>query len=197
MVTLKSLVITHSIVEDKTPLPPPKEDSAEEEALFAQEPTIEPPIRIDYGFNVKLGEGVFINSYCVIIDTCLVTVGARTLFGPNVNLYSGTHPLDPAVRNGIKGPETGKEIHIGEDCWIAGNVTILPGVTVGRGATVGAGSVVTKVLTYLSSPTNASALFFSNPAYMLTTETQDVPAFHVVAGNPAKVIRKIETSMTE
>lgn len=157
------------IVEDKTPLPPPKEDSAEEEALFAQEPTIEPPIRIDYGFNVKLGEGVFINSYCVIIDTCLVTVGARTLFGPNVNLYSGTHPLDPAVRNGIKGPETGKEIHIGEDCWIAGNVTILPGVTVGRGATVGAGSVVTK----------------------------DVPAFHVVAGNPAKVIRKIETSMTE
>lgn len=160
MVTLKSLAIIHSIVEDKTPLPPPKEDSAEDEALFAQEPTIEPPIRIDYGFNVKLGEGVFINSYCVIIDTCLVTVGARTLFGPNVNLYSGTHPLDPAVRNGIKGPETGKEIHIGEDCWIAGNVTILPGVTVGRGATVGAGSVVTKVLIYQAQPI---LLLFSSP----------------------------------
>ena len=63
-----------------------------------------------------------------------------------VSLYSGSHPLDPEIRNGTKGPETGREIHIGEDCWIGGNVTILPGVTVGRGSTVGAGSVVTKVL---------------------------------------------------
>ncbi|EEB87789.1 hypothetical protein MPER_14718, partial [Moniliophthora perniciosa FA553] len=79
----------------------------------------------------------------------------------------GTHPLDPAIRNGTAGPESGKEIHIGEDCWIGGNVTILPGVTIGRGATVGAGSVVTK----------------------------DVPAFHVVAGNPARVIRRVQTTM--
>jgi acetyltransferase-like isoleucine patch superfamily enzyme len=88
---------------------------------------------------------VFINSNCVIIDTCLVTIGARTLLGPNVSLYSGTHPLDPALRNGTEGPETGKEIHIGEDCWLAGNVIVLPGVTIGKGATIGAGSVVTKV----------------------------------------------------
>lgn len=67
------------------------------------------------------------------------------MFGPNVSLYSGTHPLDPALRNGTKGPEYGKEIHIEEDCWIGGNVTILPGVRIGRGATVGAASVVTKV----------------------------------------------------
>ncbi|PYH71331.1 sugar O-acetyltransferase [Aspergillus vadensis CBS 113365] len=100
---------------------------------------------MDYGYNVKVGEGAFINFDCVIIDTCLVTIGARTLFGPKVSLYSGTHPLDPAVRNGTQGPESGKEIHIGEDCWLAGNVTVLPGVTIGKGAVIGAGSVVTKV----------------------------------------------------
>ncbi|BAE65298.1 unnamed protein product [Aspergillus oryzae RIB40] len=122
---------------------------------------------MDYGFNVKAGEGVFINANCHIIDTCLVTIGARTMFGPNVHLYSGTHPLDPALRNGTKGPESGKEIHIGEDCWLAGNVTVLPGVTIGKGATIGAGSVVTK----------------------------DVPAFHLALGNPARVVRKIETAM--
>ncbi|KAH1279308.1 hypothetical protein KXW98_003669 [Aspergillus fumigatus] len=157
------------IVDDKTPLPPPKKDPAEDDALLSREPWIEAPIRIDYGFNVRLGEGVFINFNCVIIDTCLVTIGARTMLGPNVSLYSGTHPLDPAVRNGTEGPELGKEIHIGEDCWLAGNVIVLPGVTIGKGVTIGAGSVVTK----------------------------DVPAFHLAAGNPAKIIRKIETSMTE
>ncbi|KAL1880252.1 hypothetical protein Plec18167_003655 [Paecilomyces lecythidis] len=157
------------IVEDKTPLPEPAADPAQDEVLFQHEPWIEPPIRIDYGFNVKLGQGVFINFNCVIIDTCLVTIGSRTMFGPNVNLFSGTHPLDPALRNGTEGPELGKEIHIGEDCWIGGNVIILPGVTIGKGATIGAGSVVTK----------------------------DVPAFHVAVGNPARVTRKIETPMTE
>jgi len=84
-----------------------------------------------------------------------------------VSFYSGTHPLDPAVRDGTRGPELGKEIHIGEDCWIAGNVSILPGITIGKGSVVGAGSVVTK----------------------------DVPDFTVVAGNPARIIRRVETKM--
>ncbi|GKZ26339.1 maltose acetyltransferase [Aspergillus brasiliensis] len=159
----------NSIVGDTTPLPPPSQDPAEEDKLLQKYPWIEPPIRMDYGYNVKVGEGAFINFDCVIIDTCLVTIGARTLFGPKVSLYSGTHPLDPAVRNGTEGPESGKEIHIGEDCWLAGNVTVLPGVTIGKGAVIGAGSVVTK----------------------------DVPAFHLAVGNPARVIRKIETSMEE
>ena len=65
--------------------------------------------------------------------------------GPDVKFYSGTHPLDPLLRNGTQGPELGKEIIIGEDCWIGGTVTILPGVHVGKGSTIGAGSVVTKV----------------------------------------------------
>ena len=63
----------------------------------------------------------------------------------NVSLFSGTHPLDPDVRNGTQGPEMGAEIRIEEDCWLGGNVTVLPGVRIGRGSGVGAGSVVTKV----------------------------------------------------
>lgn len=74
-----------------------------------------------------------------------MTIGARTLLASNVSLYSGTHPLDPDVRQGTKGPELGGEIHIEEDCWLGGNVIVLPGIRIGKGSVVGAGSVVTKV----------------------------------------------------
>lgn len=144
-----SRLISCSIIADDSPLPPPASTEEEDDALLANEPWVEPPIRIDYGTNVRVGEGVFINFNCTIIDTCLVSIGARTLIAPNVSLYSGTHPLDPDLRNGTNGPETGKEIWIEEDCWIGGNVVILPGVRVGKGSTVGAGSVVTKVSWFL------------------------------------------------
>ena len=85
----------------------------------------------------------------MLIDTHPIKIGSRTLFGPNVHIYSGGHPLDPEIRNGLAGPEWGKEVEIGEDCWIGGNATILPGITIGRGATIGAGSVVTKVSSLL------------------------------------------------
>ena len=156
-----------SIIQDETPLPPPAPTTEEDAKRFEAEPWINPPVTMDYGYNVRLGKHVFINFHAVFLDTCLTTIGARTLVGPNVNFYSATHPLDPAVRNGTRGPEMGKEIHIGEDCWIGGNVCILPGVVIGKGSVVGAGSVVTK----------------------------RVPDFTVVAGNPAKFIRKIETEM--
>ena len=110
-----------------------------------------------------LGSGVFLNVNTTIIDTCKVYISARTMFGPNVSLYSGCHPLDPELRNGLKGPEFGKEIHIGEDCWIGGCAIILPGVKVGKGCVIGAGSVVTK----------------------------DVPDYTVVAGNPARKIKDV------
>jgi acetyltransferase-like isoleucine patch superfamily enzyme len=136
-----------SVVDDKTPLPPRDENATEEqdEALFNDDPWVEPPFRADFATNVHIGKNVFINYNCSIVDTCIVSIGSRTLFGPNVSLYSGGHVLDPGLRNGAQGPEFGKPITIGEDCWLGGNVTVLPGVTIGRGSTVGAGSVVTKV----------------------------------------------------
>ncbi|KAI1478993.1 trimeric LpxA-like protein [Daldinia eschscholtzii] len=133
------------LTKDDRPLPPPAATDEEEDAVLHEYPWIERPIRMDYGYNVAVGSNVFININCTIIDTCKVYIGSRTLVGPNVSFFSGTHPLDPDLRNGTNGPELGKPITIGSDCWIAGNVIILPGVTVGDGCTVGAGSVVTKV----------------------------------------------------
>lgn len=115
---------------------------------------------------IRFGDNVYVNSNSVWIDTCLISVGARTLIGPNCSFYSGTHPTDPTIRNGTKGPESGKPITIGEDCWFGGNVIVLPGVTIGQGSTMGAGSVVTK----------------------------DVPPYSVVVGNPARVVRTITPS---
>ncbi|RAH70440.1 sugar O-acetyltransferase [Aspergillus aculeatinus CBS 121060] len=139
------LELWKDILNDQTPLPPPQEDPLDDDIQLEHYPWIEPPFRIDYGHNLKVGEGAFINFDAVIIDTSSITIGARTLIGPRVSLYSGTHPLDPVERNGFKGPQIGKEIRIGEDCWLAGNVTVLPGVTIGKGAVIGAGSVVNKV----------------------------------------------------
>ena len=123
----------------------------------------------------------------LIRDTCLITVGENVLFGPNVSLYGAIHPMDPAERRGLKGPEAGKEIHIEDDVWIGAGATILGGVRVGRGSTVGACSVVTKV----NAPWSEAA----GQMFMLTFFDQDVPPFHFVAGNPARIIRKIDTVM--
>jgi acetyltransferase-like isoleucine patch superfamily enzyme len=136
---------TKRIIGDERPLPPPAPTAEEDEALLADEPEVVPPQIYDYGTNVKVGKGTFLNLNLTIIDTCLVTIGARTMFGPYVSIYSGCHPTNPELRDGIKGPEFGKEIHIGEDVWIGGNAVLLPGVRIGKGATVGAASVVTKV----------------------------------------------------
>lgn len=133
-----------------------------------------------------MGKNVFINFNCTILDTCAVTIGARTLIAANVSIYSGTHPLDPEVRNGTRGPECGGEIHIEEDCWIAGSVILLPGVRIGRGSTVGAGSVVTKVCR------NA----IPSCCEVLTTH-QDVPPYTVVAGNPARKIKDVPRGTNE
>ena len=127
------------ITHDTAPLP------AADDSQLLMYPWVEPPFKADYGTNIHVGHDVFINFSCTILDTCRVSIGDRCLLGPNVSLYSGSHPLDPVVRNGTRGPEYGAEIHIEDDCWIGGAVIILPGVRIGRGATVGAGSVVTKV----------------------------------------------------
>ncbi|KAF7624987.1 acetyltransferase, CysE/LacA/LpxA/NodL family [Aspergillus flavus] len=156
------------IIGDTRPLPPPLIDTKADEDQFKDtDPFVDPPISIDHGLNFKVGKGTFLNFNLLVLDTCLVTIGERVLFGPNVSIYGATHPMDPAVRRGLEGPEAGKEVHVEDDVWIGGSVIILAGVRIGRGSTVGAGSVVTR----------------------------DVPPFHFAAGNPARVIKKIETSM--
>jgi acetyltransferase-like isoleucine patch superfamily enzyme len=112
---------------------------------------VEPPFHADYGTNIHLGENVFINFHCTMVDTCRVAIGSRTLLGPSISLYAGTHPLDPWLRDGTRGPEGGAPITIGEDCWLGGCCIVLPGVTIGNGSVVGAGSVVTKVFFFLFS----------------------------------------------
>lgn len=114
------------------------------------DPFVDGPISVDHGLNLKVGKGSFLNINMMILDTCLVTIGERVLFGPNVSIYGATHPMDPAVRQGTRGPEAGKEVHIEDDVWIAGSVIVLAGVRIGRGSTIGAGAVVTKVRNCLS-----------------------------------------------
>ena len=102
---------------------------------------LQPPFFCDYGTNIHLGEKVFFNFNCVVLDVCEVRIGARTLFGPAVQIYTATHPLDAELR---KTRELGKSVTIGSDVWVGGGAIILPGVTIGDRAVIGAGSVVTK-----------------------------------------------------
>ncbi|WP_322113836.1 sugar O-acetyltransferase [Marinimicrobium sp. C6131] len=122
---------------------------------------MQPPFYCDYGDNIHLGEKVFFNFNCVVLDVADVHIGARTLFGPAAQVYTATHPMNAQER--ASGLESGKPITIGEDVWIGGGAIICPGVTIGDRCVIGAGAVVTK----------------------------DIPADHFAAGNPARIIRPI------
>ena len=102
---------------------------------------MQPPFYCDYGENIHLGERVFFNFNCVVLDVCRVEVGSFTLFGPAVQIYTATHPFNAEQR---RREESGKPIHIGSDVWVGGGAIILPGVRIGSRAVVGAGSVVTR-----------------------------------------------------
>ncbi len=102
---------------------------------------IQPPFHCDYGFNIELGERVFFNFNCVVLDVCPVRIGAHTLLGPAVQIYTATHPLDARLR---RTREFGKPVEIGPDVWVGGGAIILPGVTIGSETVIGAGSVVTR-----------------------------------------------------
>lgn len=102
---------------------------------------IRPPFFCDYGFNIRIGSGVFLNFNCVILDVVEVTIGDRTQIGPSVQIYAADHPRDPAQRKA--GLEFGRPVRIGRNVWIGGAAIILPGVLVGDDAIIGAGSVVT------------------------------------------------------
>lgn len=122
---------------------------------------LQPPFYCDYGSNIHMGEKVFFNFNCVVLDVMKVVIGSRTLLGPNVQVYTATHPLDHRER--ATGLEFAKPVVIGEDVWIGGSTVICPGVTIGDRSVIGAGSVVTK----------------------------DIPADVMAAGNPCRVIRSL------
>ncbi|RQG90499.1 sugar O-acetyltransferase [Natrarchaeobius chitinivorans] len=124
---------------------------------------IDPPFRCDYGYNVHVDEGFYANVGCVILDVCRVDIGRNCLFGPSVHVYTASHPLDPADR--ARGLAYGEPVSIGDDVWIGGRAVLNPGVTIGDGSVVASGAVV----------------------------TDDVPEGVVVGGNPAGVVKELET----
>ena len=123
---------------------------------------IEPPFFCDYGSNIILGDSVFLNFNCVVLDVAAVRIGSRVLLGPAVQIYTATHPLRAEDRR--MGLESGRAIEIGDDVWIGGAAIICPGVTIGNRSVIGAGSVVTK----------------------------DIPDDVFAAGNPCRVLKNIE-----
>ena len=116
---------------------------------------IRPPFHCDYGFNISLGAGVFLNFNCVILDVVKVMIGERTQIGPGVQILAADHPRDPVGR--ASGLEFGRPVRIGRNVWIGAGAIILPGVSIGDDALIGAGSVVTRDVP-------AAATAFGNPA---------------------------------
>lgn len=102
---------------------------------------MQPPFYCDYGSNIHLGDRVFFNFNCVVLDVCSVRIGDYTLFGPAVQIYTPMHPFNAALR---RQQEFGKSVEIGSDVWVGGGAIILPGVRIGSRAVIGAGSVVTR-----------------------------------------------------
>ena len=103
---------------------------------------VRPPFHCDYGYNIALGDRVFLNFGCVILDVARVEIGAGTQIGPGVQILTADHPRDPALR--AEGWDCGRPSRIGANVWIGGGALILPGVTIGDDAIIGAGSVVTR-----------------------------------------------------
>lgn len=121
----------------------------------------EPPFRVDYGFNIEVGENFYANSNCIILDVGKVKIGDNVMFGPNVSIITAGHPIHPQSR--LSRYEYGMPITIGSNCWLGANVTVCPGASVGDNCVIGAGSVVTKAM----------------------------PSNTVCAGNPCRVLREI------
>ena len=102
---------------------------------------MQPPFFCDYGSNIRLGQRVFFNFNCVVLDVCEVTIGDFTLFGPAVQIYTATHPMNAGLR---RRQEFARPIRIGSDVWVGGGAILCPGVRVGSRSVIGAGSVVTR-----------------------------------------------------
>ena len=120
------------------------------------EAMIRAPFHCDYGYNISIGKGSYVNFNCVFLDLGPIRLGQRCLIGPGVQLLTAVHPMNAAER--ATGKEKGAGIEIGDDCWLGGGVIVCPGVKIGCRCVIGAGSVVTR----------------------------DVPPHTRVAGNPAR-----------
>lgn len=123
---------------------------------------ITPPFFCDYGRNIQLGRNVYFNFNCVILDVAPVKIGDNVMFGPAVQIYTASHPMNAEERR--SGLELGKAIVIGNDVWLGGGVIVCPGVTIGNNSVIGAGSIVVR----------------------------DIPANVSAAGNPCRVLRELE-----
>lgn len=102
---------------------------------------MQPPFYCDYGSHISLGQRVFFNFNCVVLDVCPVTIGDFTLFGPAVQIYTAMHPMNAELR---RRQEFGRPVTIGSDVWVGGGAIVCPGVTIGSKTVIGAGSVVTR-----------------------------------------------------
>lgn len=122
---------------------------------------VKPPLWVDYGENIHIGARSFINYNCTALDVAPITIGEDCMIGPNVQLLTPTHPLDPRLRR--QHLEAAKPITIGDNVWLGGGVIVCPGVTIGDNSVVGAGSVVTR----------------------------DIPPNVVAMGSPARVVRSL------
>ena len=116
------------------------------------------PFMVDYGYNIYLGAGTFLNHNCYLMDCATIRLGKKVFVGPNCGFYTAIHPMDYVKR--AEGLERAEPIEIGDDVWIGGDVTILPGVKIGRGSVIGAKSLVTKDI-----PENVLA--FGNPCHVV------------------------------
>ncbi len=122
---------------------------------------IEPDFRCEFGKNIEIGNDVYINFGCVILDCGSVSIGNQVLIGPNVGIYDANHALDAQER--MDGALIPGDVKIGNRVWIGGGAIVLRGVTIGDDTVIGAGSVV----------------------------THDIPSGVVAVGNPCRVLRKI------
>jgi maltose O-acetyltransferase len=123
---------------------------------------IRPPLYVDHGSTITIGARCFANSGLVALDVARITIGDDVQFGPNVQLLTPTHPVEPEPRR--QKWEAAQPITIGDNVWIGGGAIVLPGVTIGANTVVGAGAVVSR----------------------------DLPADVVAVGNPARVVRELD-----
>ncbi|MFK4118961.1 sugar O-acetyltransferase [Streptomyces longwoodensis] len=128
---------------------------------LGEEAQVRPPLYVDYGSNIRIGARTFVNYNLTALDVADIVIGADCQIGPNVQLLTPTHPLEPGPRRDKL--EAARPITIGDNVWLGGGAIVLPGVTIGDNAVIGAGAVVTK----------------------------DVPANVVAVGNPARPVRSL------